>query len=136
MTDSILPSKSTGPASDQFSTNRILVSHFYVNQEFYNLHITTSLADKYALVKRIIWVIAILLIVLLLGLLILNRVLTKRIWQPFYNTLGRLKNYRVDRQPVLKLEQSPVSEFDDLNQAIESLTGIKPPGLSESEGIY
>jgi signal transduction histidine kinase len=121
-TDSIYTDEITGPAPNQFSTNRILASHFYINQEFYNLHITTSLADKYALVKRIIWVTAILLIVLLLGLLIMNRVLTKRIWQPFYHTLGRLKNYRVDRQDVLKLEQSPVSEFDDLNHAIESLT--------------
>jgi signal transduction histidine kinase len=121
-TDSIYTSETTGPDPDQFSPNRILVSHFYINQEFYNLHITTSLADKYALVKQIILIIAFLLVVLLLGLLILNRVLTKRIWQPFYNTLGRLKNYRVDRQPVLQLEQSPISEFDDLNHAIESLT--------------
>jgi signal transduction histidine kinase len=121
-TDSIYTFETSSPSSDQLSTNRVLVSHFYINREFYNLHITTSLADRYALVKRIIWVIAILLTVLLLGLLILNRVLTKRIWRPFYNTLGRLKNYRLDRQPVLKLEQSPVSEFDDLNHAIESLT--------------
>ncbi|HEY4965490.1 MAG TPA: HAMP domain-containing sensor histidine kinase, partial [Puia sp.] len=85
-------------------------------------HITTSLTDKYALVKRIILVTAFLLILLLLGLLILNRVLTKRIWRPFYNTLAGLKNYRVDRQANLNLEKSPVSEFNDLNQAIETLT--------------
>jgi signal transduction histidine kinase len=57
-----------------------------------------------------------------LGLLIINRVLTKRIWKPFYNTLDRLKAYRIDRQAILKLEPSPVYEFNDLNKAIETLT--------------
>ena len=103
-------------------SNRQLVSHFYVNQEFYSLHITTSLTDKYSLVKRIIWVIAILLIALLLGLLILNRVLTQKIWKPFYNTLNRLKEYRVDKQEMLTLEKSPIDEFNDLNKAVTVLT--------------
>ena len=120
--DSIFTNETTSPGSGEFLPNRILVSHFYINQEFYSLHITTSLSDKYALVKRIILVTAVLLIVLLLGLLVLNRVLSKRIWRPFYNTLAGLKNYRVDRQASLNLEKSPVSEFNDLNQAIETLT--------------
>ncbi len=105
-----------------FTPNRQLVSHFYVNQEFYSLHITTSLTDKYSLVKRIIWVIIILLITLLLGLLILNQVLTKKIWEPFYRTLNRLKEYRVDKQAMLSLEKSPVDEFNDLNKAVTVLT--------------
>jgi len=122
LADSIFTNETTGPGSGEFLPNRIMVSHFYIKQEFYSLQITTSLTDKYALVKRIILVTAFLLILLLLGLLILNRVLTKRIWRPFYNTLAGLKNYRVDRQANLNLEKSPVSEFNDLNQAIETLT--------------
>jgi signal transduction histidine kinase len=102
--------------------NRQLVSHFYVNQELYSLHISTSLTDKYSLVKRIIWLITLLLVGLLIGLLILNRVLTKKIWKPFYNTLNSLKDYRVDKQPVLALQQSPVDEFNDLNKAVTILT--------------
>ena len=60
--DSIITIESNEAAPDPFSSNRQLVSHFYVNQEFYSLHITTSLTDKYSLVKRIIWVISLLLI--------------------------------------------------------------------------
>ena len=122
--DSIYTIESAGIDSnaDPLISNRQLVSHFYVNQEFYSLHITTSLTDKYSLVKRIIWVTTFLLIVLLLGLLILNRVLTQKIWKPFYNTLNRLKEYRVDKQQMLTLEKSPIDEFNDLNKAVTVLT--------------
>jgi signal transduction histidine kinase len=120
--DSMYTFESTATDHDPLSSNRLLVSHFYVNEEFYNLHITTSLTDKFSLAKRIIWVISVLLVALLLGLLIMNHMMTKKIWKPFYNTLNRLKAYRVDKQAILKLEKSPVIEFNDLNQAICVLT--------------
>lgn len=101
--------------------NRLLASHFYINQESYSLRIRTSLADKYLLIQRIVLISALLLIALLLGLLAINRMLTKKIWQPFYNTLQRLREYRVDRDPELKLMPSSVGEFNDLNKAIEQL---------------
>ncbi|HEX9514017.1 MAG TPA: HAMP domain-containing sensor histidine kinase [Puia sp.] len=104
------------------SPNRLLASHFYINQESYRVEIKTSLVDRYLLIQRIILVSAVLLVALLLGLLAINRMLTKKIWQPFYHTLKRLQEYRVDKQPVLKLEPSSVSEFNDLNKAIEQLT--------------
>ena len=101
--------------------NRLLASHFYINQESYRVEIKTSLVDRYLLIQRIVLVSALLLVALLLGLLLINRMLTKKIWQPFYHTLKRLQEYRVDKQPVLKLEPSSVSEFNDLNKAIEQL---------------
>ncbi len=120
--DSLYTIETTGLVSEAPSPNRELASHFYVNEEFYSLHIITTLSDKYSLIKRIIWVIAFLLVVLFLGLILMNRVLTKKIWLPFYNTLSSLKKYRVDKQEVLKLESSRINEFNDLNKAIEDLT--------------
>ncbi len=119
--DSVYTIETTGPYSEAPSPNRELVSHFYVNEEFYSLHIITSLTDKYSLIKRIIWIIAFLLVVLFLGLMLINRQLTRKIWLPFYKTLGSLKKYRIDKQAVLKLESSRINEFNDLNQAIEHL---------------
>jgi signal transduction histidine kinase len=120
--DSIYTIDSNAPDPNQLLPNRLLVSHFLVNQEIYSLHIQTSMVDQFMLIKRIILVVTLLLIGLLLGLLLINRVLTKMVWRPFYNTLSRLKQYRIDKQPVLKLEKSTISEFDDLNLAIEVLT--------------
>jgi len=120
--DSIFTFENTGPDLNSYYSNRQLLSHFYVNQEFYSLHISSSLTDKMVLLKRIIWVTSLLLISLLLGLLLINRFMAGRTWRPFYTTLNKLKTYRVDQQPVLKLEHTQVNEFNDLNQAVEMLT--------------
>lgn len=120
--DSMYSAERGGSYSNKPSPSRLLASHLTINQEFYSLHIKTSLVDKLALIKRIILVLSVLLILLLLGLLVINRVLTKKIWQPFYTTLQRLQDYRVDRQPALHLEHASVNEFNDLNKAIQLLT--------------
>jgi len=116
--DNSLP-RETGPRSSL--PLRLLASHFYINQESYRVQIKTSLVDKFLLVKQIVLLLAVLLIGLLLGLLLINRTLTQKIWRPFYQTLKRLQEYRVDKEPILKLEHSSVSEFNDLNKAIEQL---------------
>ncbi len=120
--DSMYSDELGGLYSNKQSPSRLLASHFTINQEFYSLRIKTSLADKLALIKRIILILSLLLVALLLGLLVINRILTKKIWQPFYTTLKRLQDYRVDKQPVLKSEPASVKEFNDLNRAIELLT--------------
>jgi signal transduction histidine kinase len=120
--DSLFTIESTGPDPKSFYSNRQLLSHFYVNQEFYSLHITSSLTDKFVLLKRIAWVTSLLLIFLSLGLLLMNRLMAAKTWKPFYTTLNKLKAYRVEQQPVLKLEQTTINEFNDLNQAVEMLT--------------
>jgi len=120
--DSIDDIEISGVNANASVPGRLLSSHFVINQESYSLQIKTSMLDKFLLLKRIVLVSVILLVVLLLGLLLINRALTRKIWQPFYRTLNRLHEYRVDKQPSLILEQSSVSEFNDLNKAIQELT--------------
>ena len=102
--------------------SRLLATHFIVNKTSYRLQIKTSMVDKLSLIKRIVLILSILLVILLIGLLVINRVLTKRTWRPFYNTLSRLQAYNIDKQPILKFAPAPISEFNDLNKAIEQLT--------------
>ncbi|HWB25658.1 MAG TPA: HAMP domain-containing sensor histidine kinase [Chitinophagaceae bacterium] len=104
------------------SATRLLASHFSVNKTSYNLQIKTSLINKMSLIKRIVAVLAIILVLLLAGLLLINRMLTRKIWEPFYNTLKKLQDYRVDKQRTLVLAKAPVKEFNDLNDEITRLT--------------
>ncbi len=120
--DSIYDGERAGSYPHANLPNRMLASHLYINQESYRIQIKTSMVDKFSLIKRIVLAMAILLVLLLLGLLLINRLLTKKTWQPFYHTLARLRGYRVDKEPVLKIENSSINEFNDLNKAIEQLT--------------
>lgn len=120
--DSLYNIEQSGELPNQVLPGRSLASHLFINQESYSLLIRTSMVDKMALIKRIVLVLAIMLLVLLIGLLLINRMLTKKIWQPFYHTLQRLREYRLDTHGVLKPEQASITEFNDLNRAIEQLT--------------
>jgi signal transduction histidine kinase len=61
-------------------------------------------------------------ILLSIGLLLLNRSLSKKLWKPFYKTLDQLKAYDLDKNESILFEKSNVVEFDDLNKTVSSLT--------------
>jgi len=57
-----------------------------------------------------------------MGLVLINRRLSKEIWNPFYATLEKLRNYRMEQQGSLHFEKNNIAEFNDLNQTIAQLT--------------
>ncbi|MGE7777597.1 sensor histidine kinase [Chitinophaga sp. NPDC101104] len=112
------------PESDSLYTSdkyRLLTSYLVINQETYRLQIKSSLADHQRLIGSIIVLQSVLLILLLSGLLLINQSLAKRIWKPFYQTLRKLRAYKVDDPAPLQLAPSGISEFGELNSAVEQL---------------
>jgi hypothetical protein len=51
-------------------------------------------------------------------MLLLNRRIAQRIWQPFYQTVDELKVFEVDKKSAIELPATKIQEFDDLNRAI------------------
>lgn len=103
------------------TTYRLLTSHLVINQETYRLQIKSSLANHQALITSIIILQVLLLSLLLAGLLLINRSLARQVWKPFYNTLRKLRAYKVDNAEPLQLPHSEVNEFEELNTAVEQL---------------
>jgi len=60
--------------------------------------------------------------VILVTSLIINRVVLKRLWQPFYSSLGILKNFRVDKKQSLSFPSTQVDEFAFMNETIQKTT--------------
>lgn len=102
--------------------HRVLTSHVIVNGKPFLLQVKTSLVDNEDLIKSIVQVQIILLLFLLAGLFVINRSLSKRIWKPFYTTLDKLRNYKIEKHQSLDLAKSFINEFDDLNKSLEELT--------------
>ncbi|MRG47863.1 hypothetical protein GFS24_22265 [Chitinophaga sp. SYP-B3965] len=102
-------------------TYRLLTSYLVINQNTYRLQIKSSLANHQALITSIIILQVLLLSLLLAGLLMINRSLARQVWKPFYNTLRKLRAYKVDHAEPLQLPHSEVNEFEELNTAVEQL---------------
>ncbi|MGX5818672.1 sensor histidine kinase [Chitinophaga lutea] len=100
---------------------RLLSSRLEINRETYHIQIRSSLANHQKLIASIIILQATLLICLLAGLLLINRGLSRKIWAPFFKTLEKLRHYKVDQPAPLALGGSSVSEFAELNTAVEQL---------------
>jgi len=101
---------------------REVTSYFKVRNRAYKIAIRTSLVESKALVIVISVVQTILMVLLLGGFLLINSSLSKRIWNPFYKTLSKLKAYELNKKEPFQYEDSNIAEFDDLNAAIRSLT--------------
>ncbi|RPD38659.1 sensor histidine kinase [Chitinophaga barathri] len=117
-------SQGRGEASDSLYTSeshRLLSSYLVINQETYRLQIKSSIANHQKLIGSIIILQSVLLILLLAGLLLVNQGLARRIWKPFYQTLRKLRAYKVDDAAPLELGSSAVAEFRELNTAVEQL---------------
>ena len=102
-------------------TYRLLSSYLVINRETYRLQIKSSIANHEKLITSIIILQVLLLTFLLAGLLLINRSLSGKVWEPFYKTLQQLRAYKVDDPAPLHLGPSSVNEFRELNTAVEQL---------------
>lgn len=106
----------------QYRPFRQLSSSVAVKGESYILSVQMSLVDNNELVMAIGVVQVIVSVLLIAGLLLLNRSLSKRLWKPFYKTLDQLKVYDLDKSESIAVEKSNIIEFNDLNRAVSNLT--------------
>jgi signal transduction histidine kinase len=89
----------------------------------YRLEVRTSVLDNQDLLVGIMVAGTILLAVLLGGMLVIQHVLTRRYWRPFYHTLGVLQQYQLDQHHAPVLAATTIPEFKALNAAIARVLG-------------
>jgi len=100
---------------------RALRSGAIVNENQYELIIRESIVGNTKLVTAIVAIQIALLIFLLVGFILINRKLSKVVWDPFYTILEKLKQYQIEKDLAIELPYSSTSEFRDLSEAIVQL---------------
>ncbi|MGI4740092.1 MAG: sensor histidine kinase [Janthinobacterium lividum] len=89
----------------------------------YRLEVRTSLLDEPALLGGIVGAGALLFGVLVGGILLIQHVLARRYWRPFFDTLGILQQYKLDQHHAPVLASTRIPEFQALNTAIGRVLG-------------
>ncbi len=100
---------------------RVMESKVMINNIPYKLGIKNSLIDTEDLKERIILIVGIILFLIVAGLYAISIYISKKTWKPFYKTLEKLHEFRIDKNEKIQLPPTNVSEFSDLNEAIASL---------------
>ena len=105
-------------SSDNF---RVLIAPIQLNGEPYYFRSITSFEDSRETVLAIAAITFFFFIIILAGTLLINRALSKSIWQPFKNTLAKLKAFQLNKQATISFEQTDITEFNELHAALRSL---------------
>lgn len=58
---------------------------------------------------------------LLTGFILLNRRISQRLWQPFYNSLAKIKNFSLEQNKAIQFDKTEIDEFAQLNQSLDKL---------------
>ena len=81
-----------------------------------------SLVEADDLLGVVLGVMMSVLALLLVGVVLINRWLSRRIWAPFRSTLSALRAYDLQQHTPLALPVPAVAEFAELNQALNGLS--------------
>lgn len=58
---------------------------------------------------------------LLVGFILLNRRISKKLWKPFYDSLAQIKQFDLNQQQKIVFAETDIQEFAELNQSLSKL---------------
>lgn len=60
-------------------------------------------------------------VLLMVGFILLNRRISKKVWQPFYDSLAQIKQFDLNQQHKIIFAETDIQEFAELNQSLNKL---------------
>lgn len=109
---------SNDPSIDRF---RGIKKTIVVNSHNYRFTAETNVEETRETVTAITITTILLFSVIVFGLLYLTRRLSITVWQPFRNTLDRLRSFNLDAHSEIAFDKTDIREFDELNRSLGKL---------------
>lgn len=106
---------------DDLEPVRILHSAFQHESDFYSIKVISSLVEEDDLLEDSFWSVVWLFLILVGSIIIINNVILRKVWTPFYDILDRLKTYRLDKDENPINIPTKTTEFLELQKASNSL---------------
>lgn len=128
-TDSIYEVSKFNEYESEWDRFRGLQTVILINNKPYQLNIETNVEEAYETIFAIGLVTVLLYGLLVFGFIHLNRKISKNIWKPFNDTLGKLKSFDLSSDKEIPFGKSDIEEFEILNQTISNL-------ISENVNVY
>ncbi|HWB93050.1 MAG TPA: HAMP domain-containing sensor histidine kinase [Puia sp.] len=101
---------------------RLLVFSVKTGNQYYTVYISKSEEEAEDLLVMIMILTAGMILVMLGVLLLANRLLLRRIWQPFYRIVDGMRAFNLSSRRLLPEEQTEIEEFHDLDEAARQMT--------------
>lgn len=113
--------KKSYTSEPEFDRFRCLETVVYIKNKPYLFTVETNVEESHETVTVIAFTTLFFFIVIVIGLLILNRRLSNTVWKPFHDTLNRLKSFDLSSGKKISFEKTDIKEFEELSQALSKL---------------
>jgi len=100
---------------------RLLSFPFEKNGQWYRVTVQKMMIESDDLVEGIFISFIFVLVVLAVAIIVSMQVVSRRIWKPFFMTLGAMKEFRPGKKNAVVLPETKIREFKELNAAIEKM---------------
>jgi len=100
---------------------RVLFNPILIDKQPYILRIRINLVESEDLMKAVAKLYSGILVALLGVLFVLTRVISKRLWHPFYDTLAKIQKFNLEQQSVPVFHNTAINEFKALNAGLMKL---------------
>ena len=100
---------------------RCLEKNIRINNKEFTLKIESNVEESEETLTYISFVTFFLFIILLFGFWILNQRLSEKIWQPFFNSLEKLRHFDLTTRQSISFDKTDTKEFEELNHTLQKL---------------
>ncbi|KQR94419.1 histidine kinase [Chryseobacterium sp. Leaf180] len=100
---------------------RCLSKIIHLNGKPYRFRVETNIEESQETLFFISATTLLLFLIMVGGLLILNRRLSGSVWKPFRNTLDQLKDFSLNRQTEIAFERTQILEFEELHDRLRKM---------------
>ncbi|MBS1782745.1 MAG: HAMP domain-containing histidine kinase [Bacteroidetes bacterium] len=100
---------------------RILVTSATIDGKPYRLRISTSFEDSREIVTIITGVTILFFCIVTVGLVWLQRRISKRVWHPFSVLLNQLQHFNIGQQSEIDFQPTDILELEQLQQSLKGL---------------
>ncbi len=107
---------------NEYESGRGLISSVTVNGKYYKILIVESKVETEDLIQIIFGITFGVILLLLLVLLIANRLILNRLWQPFHTILKEMKLFNITDSQEIAQTTTRIDEFTELNKAATTMT--------------
>lgn len=100
---------------------RGLLSCIHINGKPYCLQIETNMEEADETILAITMVTMTFFFLMVIGFIVLNKRIAKNIWQPFRNSLEKLRSFDLTTRKTIFFDTTDIEEFAELNQSLKKL---------------
>lgn len=88
----------------------------------YQITIRKSQEQKSALVANVTWIMLLVFGGLFAVMMLFNWFISKKVWQPFRETLQKIRTMELGKMPAVRFDQTTTEEFSELNASLNTMT--------------